>query len=176
MTLDNSSLVLVAAPAAMLLVSLAAIWRQGWNSVLFERLSVGAAAFGIYISAIGGALLVNHGPMHSTLLGWPGFGLSVQIEPLSVFGFSLISLAAFYFVRLSCRHMASDRRQVAFLGQLSATTASVQLLLLTGHLGILIFALIMAALAVNELLLFCRARRGLIRASRAPRLINPRGI
>ena len=176
MTLDNSSLLLLAAPAAMLLVSLTAMWRPGPTSLLFERLSVGAAAFSIYIAAIGVALLINHGPMHSAVLGWLGFDLSVQIGPLSMFVFSMISLAAFYFIRLTIGYMKGELRHGAFLGRLSATIASVQFLVLTGHLGVLIVASILAGLALHELLVFHRARRGARSISRAPRLGSPRGI
>jgi NAD(P)H-quinone oxidoreductase subunit 5 len=176
MTLDNSSLLLLAAPAALLFVSVAAIWRPRPPSVLFEGLAVGAAAFSIYMAAIGAALLINHGPMHSTTLGWPASGLSIQIEPLSMAAFAMISLAAFYFIRRPPGHIRGEPTSGAYLGRLSATIASLQLLVLTDQLATLIIALIFAAIALHQLLVFHRSRRGLMPASHAPQLGNPRGI
>jgi NADH:ubiquinone oxidoreductase subunit 5 (subunit L)/multisubunit Na+/H+ antiporter MnhA subunit len=176
MTLDNSSLLLLAAPAAMLFVSLAAIWRPAPASVLLERLSVGAAAFSIYLAAIGVSLLINHGPMHSAWLGWPAFGLSIQIEPLSMAAFSIVSLAAFYFIRRALGYVKSKPRFGAFLGQLTATVASFQLLILTGHLAMLVVGSTLAGLALHQLLGLRRAQRDPRHTSNTPRLSSPRGI
>jgi hypothetical protein len=76
MILDNSSLLLLAAPAAMLLVSLTAIQRTGLGAVVLERPGIAAAAFGIYVAAMGVALVANHGPMQSTLVGSQVLGFS----------------------------------------------------------------------------------------------------
>jgi len=168
MTLNDSTLLLLGAPVTMLLVSLAAVRRTRLSPTVIDRLSIGAAAFGVYVAAIGVALLINHGPTHSTLLGWPGFSLSLRLDLLSVSAFLTVSVGAFYFVRLI-------RRQNALLGRLSATVASIQLLLLTGHVGMLIVASIMVVLTLYELLAYYRARRGSFPASHVTQLGNPHG-
>jgi NAD(P)H-quinone oxidoreductase subunit 5 len=166
MILDNASLLLLAAPAAMLLVSLAAIRQPGPRPVLVERLSVGAAAFSMYVAAIGVALLINQGPMQSALLGWQGIGFSVRLDPLSLIMFSMIALLGFNIVRFSRTYMDGDPRQGAFLGKLSATIASVQLLVLSGNLGMLVVAWVLTSLTLHELLVFYRERRGAVIAAR----------
>lgn len=160
MILDNSSLLLLAAPAAMLIVSLAAIWNPGLRAVVLARLGVGAAAVSVYIAAIGVALLINHGPMYSTVSAWQGIGVSVQLDPLNVIAFLMIALSGFYLVRLRRTDMEDDRRQGVYLGRLSAMMASLQLFVLTGNLWILIVASVLTILTVHDLRVFHRLRRG----------------
>jgi NAD(P)H-quinone oxidoreductase subunit 5 len=150
----------------MLLASLAAIRQPGPRPLLVERLSVGAAAFSMLVAAMGVVLLVQQGSMQSTLLGWQGVGFSVRLDPLSLIMFSMIALLAFNIVRFSRTYMDGDPRQGAFLGRLSATIASVQLLVLSGNLGMLILAWILTSLTLHELLVFYRERRGAVVAAR----------
>jgi NAD(P)H-quinone oxidoreductase subunit 5 len=166
MTLDNSSLLLLAAPAAMLLVSLAAVRQPGPRPVLVERLGIGAAAFSIYVAAVGVALLINHGPMQSALLGWQGIGFVVRLDALSLVMFSMIALLGFNIVRFSRTYMDGDPRQGVFLGRLGATIASVQLLVLSGNLGMLVVAWVLTSLTLHQLLVFYRERRGAVVAAR----------
>jgi NAD(P)H-quinone oxidoreductase subunit 5 len=159
MILDNSSLLLLAAPAAMLIVSLAALRRTGLRTLIVQRLGIGAAAFSIYIAAIGIALLMNHGPMQSALVGSEALGFSVQLDPLTTVVFLLTAIVAFHFVRLS-RRMDGHPGQRLLLGQLSATVASIQLVVLTGNLAMLVVAAVMAGLTLRGLSTAYRARRG----------------
>jgi NAD(P)H-quinone oxidoreductase subunit 5 len=166
MTLDNTPLLLLAAPAAMLIVSLAAIRQPGPRPALVERLSIGAAAFSLYVAATAIAPLINQGPMQSALLGWQSFGLSIRLDPLSVIMFTMIALLSFNIVHFSRSYMDGDSRQGVFLGRLSATIASVQLLALSGNLGILIIAWILTSLTLHGRLVFYRERRGAVVAAR----------
>jgi NAD(P)H-quinone oxidoreductase subunit 5 len=174
MILDNTSLLLLAAPAAMLLVSLASTRRTGLRPLTVERLSIGAGAFGIYIAAIGAALLINHGPMQSTLVGSQALGFSVQLDPVTA-GVSLMSaLLAFQFVRLS-RRLDGDSQQRLFLGRLTATAASVQFVVLTGNLAALVVAAMLSGLTLYGLLGNYHGRRGTLASPRQPQLDTPGG-
>jgi NAD(P)H-quinone oxidoreductase subunit 5 len=166
MTPDNLTLLVLAAPAAMLLVGLASLREPGPRPRFVERLSVGAAAFGMLVAAVGVALLAARGPMESSLLGWEGIGFSIRLDPLSMTLFAMITLLSFNIVRFSRTYMDGDPRQGAFLGKLAATIASVQLLVLAGNLGLLVAAWILTSLALHELLVFYSERRGAVVAAR----------
>lgn len=166
MTTDNLALILLAAPAAMMLASVAAVRCPGSRPRLVERLGVGAAAFGMLVAAVAVGLLWVRGPMQSALLGVQGIGFSIRLDPLSVIMFTMIALLSFNIVRFSRTYMDGDPRQGVFLGRLSATIASVQLLVLSGNLGLLVAAWILTSLTLHELLVFYRERRGAVVAAR----------
>jgi NAD(P)H-quinone oxidoreductase subunit 5 len=166
MTVDNLTLLLLAAPAAMLLTTLAA-WRQpGPRPWLVERLSVGAAGFSIVVAAIGIALLIGSGPMQSALWGAQGLGFAIRLDALSLTMFTMIALLGFNIVRFSRTYMDGDERQGVFLGRLTATIASVQLLVLSGNLAVLLVAWVLTSLTLHQLLVFYRERRGAVVAAR----------
>jgi NAD(P)H-quinone oxidoreductase subunit 5 len=160
MIIDDAPLLLLTAPFAMLLASLSALRQSGLRPVIVERLNVGAAAFNVYIAAIGVALLLNHGPMLGTVSAWQGVGISVQLDPLNAIAFLMIALCGFYLVRIRRTDMVGNRRRTVYLGRLSGTLASLQLFVLTGNLWILIVASILIILAVHDLWVFYRRRRG----------------
>jgi NAD(P)H-quinone oxidoreductase subunit 5 len=166
MTTDNLTLLVLAAPIAMALVTLAAIREPGPRPRRVERLSVGAAAFGMLVAAVAAVLTLTQGQMQSGTLGWQGIGLSIRLDALSVIMFSMIALLSFNIVRFSRTYLDGDPRQGAFLGRLSATIASVQLLVLAGNLGLLILAWILTSLTLHGLLVFYRERRGAVVAAR----------
>lgn len=175
MILDNSSLLLLAAPAAMLIVSLASVRHAGLSTLTVERLGVGAGAFSLYIAAIGVALLINHGPMQSAFFGPQALGFSVQLDPVSAVVLLAVALPAFQFIRLS-RRMAGDPRQRVFLGQLSATIAAVQFAVLTGNMAVLILAAMLAGLTLHGLSRYYRQRRGALQPALQPQPEGTGGI
>jgi NAD(P)H-quinone oxidoreductase subunit 5 len=166
MTTDNLTLIMLAAPAAMLLASLAALVQPGPRPRLVERLSIGAAGFGMLVAAVSVGLFFLQGSMQSTLLGVQGIGFSIRLDPLSLIMFTMIALLSFNIVRFSRTYMDGDARQGVFLGRLAATIASVQLLVLSGNLGILVVAWILTSLTLHELLVFYKERRGAVIAAR----------
>lgn len=175
MTLDNSSLLLLAAPAAMLFVSLASTRHARLCPLTVERLGVGAGAFSLYIAAIGVALLINHGPMLSEYLGSQALGFSVQLDPVSTVMLLAVALLAFQFIRLS-RRMGDAPRQRVFLGRLSATVAAVQFGVLTGNMAVLVLAAMLAGLTLHGLSGYYRERRRALRLTLQPQPDGTGGI
>jgi NAD(P)H-quinone oxidoreductase subunit 5 len=175
MTLDNSSLLLLAAPAAMLIVSLASTRHAGLCPLTVERLGVGAGAFSLYIAAIGVALVINHGPMVSEFLGSQALGFSVQLHPMSAVLLLAVALLGFQFIRLSRRMGGAPRRRV-FLGRLSATLAAVQLVVLTGNMALLVLAAMLAGLTLHGLSGYYRERRGALQLTLQRQLDATGGI
>jgi NAD(P)H-quinone oxidoreductase subunit 5 len=166
MITDNLVLILLAAPAAMLLASLAAVAQPGPRPRRVEALSVGAAGFGMLVAAVAVYILLTNGSLQSGTLGLEGIGFSIRLDPLSAIMFTMIALLSFNIVRFSRTYMDGDPRQGVFLGRLTATIASVQLLVLSGNLGLLVVAWILTSLALHELLVFYRERRGAVTAAR----------
>jgi NAD(P)H-quinone oxidoreductase subunit 5 len=166
MTTDNHVLILLAAPLAMLLVTLVASFRPGPRPRIVERLSVAAPGLAIGVAAYAAYLLFTQGNMQSATLGWMGIGLAVRLDPLSLTMFSMIALLSFNIVRFSRIYMDGDARQGVFLGRLTATIASVQLLVIAGNLGLLLLAWILTSLSLHQLLVFYRERRRAVVAAR----------
>lgn len=165
MTTNPIALVALAAPAAYLLASITSMSQPGPRPRLLERLSVTVAGFAIAVAAIVAWLVVSQGPLQSPTLGVAGIGFTIRLDPLSAVMFGMIALLAFNIVRFSRTYMDGDPRQGVFLGWLSATIASVQLLVLSGNLGQLIVAWILTSLSLHRLLVFYRERRrGLVAA------------
>jgi NAD(P)H-quinone oxidoreductase subunit 5 len=175
MILDNSSLLLLAAPAAMLIVSLASTRHAGLSPVTVERLGFGAGAFSIYIAAIGVALLINHGPMQSAFLGLQALGFSVQLDTVSTVVLLAVALLAFQLIRFS-RRMRGDPRQGVLLARLSATAAAVQFVVLTGNMAVLVLAAMPAGLILYGLSRYHRERRGTMQPNLQPQADGTGGI
>lgn len=166
MTPELLSLVALASPLAMALVAVASLLQPGPRPRMVERLSVGAAAFGILVAAVAAVLTVTHGLVQSPTLAWNGIGLSIRLDPLSTTIFAMITLLGFNIVRFSRTYLDGDARQGVFLGRLAATIASVQMLVLAGNLGLLVLAWILTSLTLHELLVFYRERRAAVIAAR----------
>ena len=166
MTTDPITLLALASPVAFVLVSLAAIRQPGPRPRLVERLSVGAAGLAIAVAAVAGWLVAQHGSLQSPTLGVAGIGLAIRLDALSVVIFGMIALLGFNIVRFSRTYLDGDPRQGVFLGRLTATIASVQLLVLSGNLGQLVAAWILTSVSLHQLLVFYRERRGAVVAAR----------
>lgn len=166
MTTDPTAFVALASPAAFALVSLCAVGQKGPRPRLIERLSVAAAGFAIAVAALAAWLVAHQGPLQSPALAFAGIGLTVRLDHLSTLMFAMIALLGFNILRFSRTYMDGDARQGVFLGWLTATIASVQLLVLSGNLGQLVATWILTSVALHQLLLFYGERRGAVVAAR----------
>jgi NAD(P)H-quinone oxidoreductase subunit 5 len=165
MTTDPTSIVALASPAAFALASLSALGQPGPRPRRVEQAGSLACGFAIAVAATVDWLVFQHGVLQSPSLGVDHLGFAIRLDPLSAVIFSMIALLAFNIVRFSRTYMDGDSRQGVFLGWLYATIASVQLLVLSGNLGQLVFAWILTSLSLHQLLVFYRdRRRGLVAA------------
>jgi NAD(P)H-quinone oxidoreductase subunit 5 len=146
------------APLAFVGVAAVAATHPGGHPVLVERLGAVVSWFGVIVAAVAGAVVAIDGVTTSTTLGWNGLGISVRLDPLSVVMFAMITLLAVVIVRYSATYLDGDERQGVFLGRLAATIAAVEVLVLSGNLGVLVVAWIATSLALHQLLLFYRDR------------------
>ncbi|MGJ8660634.1 MAG: proton-conducting transporter transmembrane domain-containing protein [Bacteroidota bacterium] len=120
----------------------------------------------LFSAALSGFFVLNYELVESSLIGINNFGLSIRIDALSSLMFSMIAIIGFIVVRFSFNYLDGDRGQGRFLGRMAMTIASVQLLVLSGNLGILLMAWIFTSISLHRLLLFYKERSGAIVAAR----------
>lgn len=122
------------------------------------KLSLFSGSFSILASIFAIWWVYQTGLQESPLIGMAGLGLSIRLDPLSVLMFTMIALLAFIIIKFSANYLDGDNRQGIFIGRLSATIASVQLLVLSGNMVILLIAWILTSLTLHQLLVFYKDR------------------
>jgi len=106
------------------------------------------------------------GLLADATIGIKDFGFSIRLDSLSLLMLGMIALLGFIVVKFSINYLDGDPNQGAFMGRLSATIASVQLLVLSGNLGLLLVSWILTSISLHRLLLFYRHRPGAQLAAR----------
>jgi NAD(P)H-quinone oxidoreductase subunit 5 len=160
------SFLVLTAPLAFAAVAALAARHPGLRPVPVRTAGAAAAWFGVAVAAAAGAGTVVAGTSQSPLLGAAGLGLSVRLDALSTIMLVMIALLAVVIFRFSCTYLDGDERQGVFLGRLAATIAAVEVLVLAGNLATLVGAWIVTSLALHQLLVFHRNRRGAVLAAR----------
>jgi len=113
----------------------------------------------LLFSVAASVLVATKGFLFSPTLGNPSWGFSLRLDPLSVLIWLMISLLAVVILRYSVRYLEGDKRHASFLGRMAITFASVQILVLSGNLGIFLLAWIATSISLHRLLLFYSERR-----------------
>jgi NAD(P)H-quinone oxidoreductase subunit 5 len=159
-------LLVLLAPLAFVLVALTALAHPGNRPRAVERLGAVASWFGVAVAAVAGLTVARDGLVESPTLGWNGLGLSLRLDALSTIMLAMVALLAVVIFRYSSTYLDGDDRHGVFLGRLAATIAAVEVLVLSGNLLLLVLAWIGTSLALHQLLLFYRDRRGAVVAAR----------
>lgn len=142
-------------------------WFQTGNKPKWVKYSsLFAALYGIKLSIVLTYVLFTQGAQQTALLGIQGVGLGLRIDSVSVVMFWMITILSFIILRYSYNYMDGDQRQGSFIGRLTAAIASVQLLVLSGNLALLLFAWIFTSIALQRLLIFYHHRAAAIIASK----------
>lgn len=153
-------------PLILLVVSLIAARNPGKRPGALPKLAEAAAFSAFAITVVAASLLVMKGPATSALIGHYGVGLSVRLDAVSAVMLVLVSFIGWIVLRYSSTYMDGDARQGAFTGWLSATLATVLLLVMSGNLFQLFVAWTLTSLSLNRLLLFYPDRATALRAAR----------
>ncbi len=149
---------IILAPAAFVATAIASWFQPGFRPHLIKRLSMSAAFLSILVAALSGFFVYEHGLLQSGLIGFSDIGFSIRLDALSSLMLGMIALLGFIIVRFSGNYLDGDRRQGTFIGRLAATIASVQLLVLSGNLGLLFAAWILTSISLHRLLVFYHDR------------------
>ena len=160
------SLLLLISPLALAITALVSWWQPGIRPSLIKKMSTGSTIIGFAIFLLGAWLTYHHGLVQSPLLGLKGLGFSLRLDALSMIMLGMISIISFIVIKFSLNYLDGDARQGAFLGRMAATIAAVQLLVLAGNLGLLLFAWVLTSISLHRLLIFYQERPGAIIAAR----------
>ena len=148
------------APAAFGATAIASWFQAGMKPVLVKRLSLISAVLSMVLAVTGGFLVFGQGLLQSGLIGANELGFSIRLDAISTIMMGLIALLGFIIVTFSSNYLDGDKRQGAFMGRLAATIASVQLLVLSGNLGLLFVAWTLTSISLHRLLVFYPERPG----------------
>lgn len=160
------SMILLLSPLVLVLTALVSWWQPGIRPALVKRMSIGSTIVGFAVFLLGAWLTYQHGLVQSPLLGMQGLGFSLRLDALSMLMLGMISVISFIVIKFSLNYLDGDSRQGAFLGRMTATIAAVQLLVLSGNLGLLLFSWVLTSISLHRLLIFYHERSGAIIAAR----------
>lgn len=154
------------APAIFIVTAILSFFQEGIRPTSIKKMAKASTLISLFSASISVYLAVNNGLVESSLLGINNFGLSIRIDALSSLMFTMIAIIGFIVVRFSFNYLDGDSGQGRFLGRMAITIAAVQLLVLSGNLGLLVIAWILTSISLHSLLLFYRDRSGAIVAAR----------
>jgi len=153
-------------PIVFSVTALIARFQPGIRPLLVKRMAIYSSLISITAAAISGFFVMEHSLLETSLLGFYQVGFSIRLDALSVIMFGMIALLSFIVVRFSQNYLDGDKRQGVFIGNLAATIASVQLLVLSGNLGLLFISWVLTSMSLHKLLVFYHDRPGAIVAAR----------
>lgn len=166
--MNQNHLALIALLSPLVFVATAVIsWFQsGLRPVFLKKMAIASTVASITIAAVSGFFVIKYGLLETSLLGMNNIGLSLRLDALSILMLSMIALLGFIVTRFSLNYLDGDGRQGAFIGRLAATIASVQLLVLSGNLGLLFISWVLTSMSLHRLLIFYKERPGAIISAR----------
>jgi NAD(P)H-quinone oxidoreductase subunit 5 len=154
------------APLALVLVGATSWFQSGPRPALVARGSTLASLVGVVAAAVAAFFVATQGTLTSPLIGESGLGASVRLDALSVVIFSMVALLGVVILRFSRTYLDGDARQGAFLGRMCFTIAAVEVLVLSGNLGLFIAAWIATSMSLHTLLVFYPERPAAVAAAR----------
>lgn len=154
------TLIVLLSPAVFIITAIASWYQSGFRPKLIKLMSMTSSIISMMIAALSCYFVYQFDLLESGLIGINDFGLSIRLDALSVIMLSMITLLGFIIIKFSNNYLDGDQRQGAFIGRLAATIASVQLLVLSGNLGLLLATWILTSISLHRLLVFYRDRPG----------------
>jgi NAD(P)H-quinone oxidoreductase subunit 5 len=166
MHLNFISLFALLPPASFVATAIASWLQPGLRPGSVKFMGVSSALISIVVAAISGLFVMQHGLLESATIGVSGLGISIRLDPISMLMSSMIAILGFIVVRFSLNYLDGDARQGRFIGRLATTIASVQLLVLSGNIGLLLISWILTSMSLHRLLIFYSDRPGAVIAAR----------
>lgn len=158
-------------PAILLIAAAIASRTPGQRPGNVPRMTEWAALAAFAVAALSALLLIIFGKGTSGLIGVGGVGLSVRLDAVSATMLVLVSFIGWIVLRYSATYMDGEQRQGAFTGWMSATLATVLLLVVSGNVIQLALAWMVTSLLLHQLLLFYPNRTTARRAARKKAVI-----
>ncbi|MDF2159102.1 proton-conducting transporter membrane subunit [Algoriphagus sp. CAU 1675] len=153
-------LITLLSPALFAAIALASWFQPGSRPKQIIALSKTTTLLSLISVGLSCFYGFQEGLIESSFIGFKEIGWSIRIDSLSLVMLGMIALLGFIIVKFSINYLDGDPRQGAFLGRLAATIASVQLLVLSGNLGLLFLSWVLTSISLHRLLIFYHERPG----------------
>lgn len=118
---------------------------------------------GAILSIISGITGIGYtvisGATSSELFEYAQIGLTIRIDALSMILYTMIAIIGMVVIRYSKNYLDGEPRHTVFFSRLAVTIAFVQLLVISGNIGVLFIAWIGASLGLHRLLIFYPERK-----------------
>nr|MBI1228746.1 NADH/ubiquinone/plastoquinone (complex i) [Cytophagales bacterium] len=147
-------------PLAFLATSIGSWFQPGSKPKRVIVLSKIASFISIVVVGVCSVYVFKFGLTESNNVGFLEVGLSIRLDALSMLMLGMIALLSFIIIKFSNNYLDGDKRQGAFIGRLAATIASVQLLVLSGNIGLLFLSWVFTSVSLHRLLIFYHERPG----------------
>lgn len=145
-------------PTFLFLLTFIPIGPYRNTTFLIKWMNIGA-----FLSVIAGITGVTFslifGSVSSELLEYENLGITIRIDTLSMILYTMIAIIGLVVIRYSKNYLDGELRHGEFFSRLAVTIAFVQLLVISGNLGILFIAWIGASLGLHRLLIFYPERK-----------------
>lgn len=124
-------------------------------NISFLKKTTNIAALFYFITALYATILVyQNGLMQTNFIGYKSIGISFRLDSIAVCMFLMVAFLSYVIVKFSNNYLDGDQRQGLFFGRLSATIAAVQLLIISGNIGILFISWVLTSIFLNKLLVY----------------------
>jgi NAD(P)H-quinone oxidoreductase subunit 5 len=160
------ALIVLLSPVFFIATAISSWFQPGLRPKLVKSMGTASTLISMAIAATCSLAVMQNGLLETPLLGMEGLGLSLRLDAVSMLMFSMIAVLGFIVVRFSSNYLDGDARQGTFTGRLAATIAAVQLLVLSGNLGLLFVSWALTSISLHRLLVFYRKRPGAVIAAR----------
>lgn len=162
---DLSPLILIA-PLSIVLIAVVSLFRKTVDLSQMTRLIWGTTTLSLLGALFATINLISHGPSAIQLFGFNGLGISFRLDSTSLIMMWMIVILGHVILTYSLNYLAGDPKHSAFITRLATALASVQILVMSGNLGILFLAWMFTSYALQRLLMFYNHRAGALIAAR----------
>ncbi len=146
--------IILLSPLAFFILAICSYFTKSISIRLIKKSSNLAALFYFIISIYAAVLVFKNGLLQTNLLGFQKIGISFRLDTIAVCMFVMVAFLSYVIIKFSNNYLDGDQRQGIFFGRLAATIAAVQLLILSGNLGILFISWVLTSICLNKLLLY----------------------
>ncbi len=147
------SLILLS-PLLFFIIAISSYFKSTISINILKTITNAGALFYFIISILTAILVYKQGLIQSDLLGFYQLGISFRLDSIAVCMFIMVAFLSFVIIKFSNNYLDGDNRQGIFFGRLAATIASVQLLILSGNIGVLFISWILTSICLNKLLIY----------------------
>ncbi|SHM64021.1 NAD(P)H-quinone oxidoreductase subunit 5 [Cyclobacterium lianum] len=160
MTENSLSFIALLSPLVFVATAVASWFQGGSKPRQILVLSKTASTISLLIVVLCCIFIIRHGSVSFSFWEMYGIGFGIRLDAISLAMSAMISLLGFVIIRFSTNYLDGDPKQGAFIGKLAATLASVQLLVLSGNLGLLFLSWVLTSISLHRLLVFYPERPG----------------